>query len=1388
MARFTLLAASLVVLGQPALAQKTSKPKRGVTLNALPDFAASGMRPSSNFRFFVSNAGPMDVQQNVFGISPATRRATATAAFISQFSEITLFATAAPGDWQRNSVLAPTLAQARGTGAALSFNYHFNVPGTSHWLPDDGSLGFRHSGARSTASTDASCLNHTASGIPVGVTLMAGSDCPQTWGANGWEGRRPIPITSYETIFNANRAGFRFNFADIPAALTDTFSFLGDRFATYGVANDYGRERRAVFGKVVPGGSTEDPDEEGYPMGLEWKFDAFVFNALPGVVFWQATVTNRTRQLYGTPLDYDSLYVGTLARHNRGLRARAGFDIARGTAVFNENGHNSTCDNAKDVPGVFSFGGYTGNCPSTSGFASGASAIVFLKSPIGDLRYKQFTDPVSRFNFPTSPVRGDTITFNIGRMCGDDCIQERFTRPGTGFGIIAAREAMALGGDSPASLEPFQYWHLFHPVNGAPYGLGPRVDPANPRAGGGFNWFVPANWRYSTRPSGAPATGNDTLFLDTCNPIINQCVPHWRDTLPDRSINFTRSATWVGAGPFRLPADSSASLVLGIIAAADSSTVELFINQTIALYQAFYVAPAPPPAPRVVSARVVGGSSRLSSVRILLDNRTIGWVDPYLVQLSDRYRTAPVTTTEGRLQRVNRLGPLQRTIADTLLILASRNVQQILVYKSCDGGRNYTTSNSPNLCTRDVVRDTLGRDIGPAAYRTMNPDSLNFTDINVFPGQSYYYAFVPVSRGVRLQLRDSISATNQRGLDTLLVAPTSSLPSVASAPNVAIVYIPASQQAGSAPARVTITAEKGPSTLDRIPGTNIDTTWNGLLVTPFDSIPTEQKYRVVIGDTVLVHSYARTGVVDSTVVIARRSVVTGYTSLPIGAKTVTSAYALPKRVRLDTLRFINTKPTGVPIVGPVASTTNTTLGATVRTTRTVVGGGCFTGPFTPAVAVPPLGVAVIVSETDANLPVIVSTNLCATGGTTLNAAVLRLPDYRDINIEIINRPVIIGVGATVGGATIVETFVVKPGRGRSTTATFPDRPAVAWQSSQSRLIGTNFGEYAITFAGPEFGPFAPFQITRGFGPAQSDFSASLQSRAFVANTTVDTQVVNAINNTLGTVYTTDSLVSVALPFRMIDKSNGDRPVIVAMRRSDKAATMLLGTGTDTIRVSVPATHWIPGEPLILLERSTVAQETGGVLQRDASGNPVLKDSLTVLATRAILNCSAVASPSCNPVIGRGGTGHVSYDPNEELHIRYAVPYTSDREYAFTVTPSITGTRIASVSARQLDSVKVVPNPYVLYSNFETSATNEQRIMFTHLPPSGQIRIYTVTGQFVQQLTWTPAELRGNGDLYYNLLTREGTLLASGLYLFTVTGTSGTSSVKRKQVGRFIVIR
>jgi len=86
-----------------------------------------------------------------------------------------------------------------------------------------------------------------------------------------------------------------------------------------------------------------------------------------------------------------------------------------------------------------------------------------------------------------------------------------------------------------------------------------------------------------------------------------------------------------------------------------------------------------------------------------------------------------------------------------------------------------------------------------------------------------------------------------------------------------------------------------------------------------------------------------------------------------------------------------------------------------------------------------------------------------------------------------------------------------------------------------------------------------------------------------------------------------------------------------------------------------------------------------------------------------------------------------------------------------------------------------------------------QIHFIGVPPEGTIRIYSVSGQFLQELKWTASDLqlsgndRPNGDLAYNLRTREGLELASGLYLYVLeaTGPQGGNQVQR---GKFVIFR
>jgi len=173
-------------------------------------------------------------------------------------------------------------------------------------------------------------------------------------------------------------------------------------------------------------------------------------------------------------------------------------------------------------------------------------------------------------------------------------------------------------------------------------------------------------------------------------------------------------------------------------------------------------------------------------------------------------------------------------------------------------------------------------------------------------------------------------------------------------------------------------------------------------------------------------------------------------------------------------------------------------------------------------------------------------------------------------------------------------------------------------------------------------------------------------------------------------------------------------------------------------------------------------------------------------------------PTCNPVSGprlAAIPGFVEVRPNGspgypngwDLNAVYLNPFTSQSRFEFAKYPGYTGSSITRVTQIQLDSVLVVPNPYLGRSAYEVEGA-VRRLMFTHLPPSGTLQIFTASGQFLQRLKWEPADLAGNGDLFWDMETREGNLIASGLYIFVVETNSPDTGEYLKKLGKFIVIR
>ena len=348
--------------------------------------------------------------------------------------------------------------------------------------------------------------------------------------------------------------------------------------------------------------------------------------------------------------------------------------------------------------------------------------------------------------------------------------------------------------------------------------------------------------------------------------------------------------------------------------------------------------------------------------------------------------------------------------------------------------------------------------------------------------------------------------------------------------------------------------------------------------------------------------------------------------------------------------------------------------------------------------------------------------------------------------------------------------------------------------------GFGFGDYKIAFRDREYGPGEPFTLDFANPQATADaVRNSLVARAHADSTRTDAATLAIINQSLGTSYTQADLVKLYVPFTVrnavLDSTGGKNVVtLAALRSSIVTATgqpkrLLLGSGLDTLSVPYPTADsvWVPGTPLIFIENVPVAQTVaGGAPQLDTQGHLVFTTTPRVTFSQATIGCGGRGGVRCNAVRGRGESDYISVRPQQTLNVRFYNPFTAESEVAFQVTPPSIATAIKPTS-RDLEAVKVVPNPYVVTSAFEQGG-DIKRLMFSHVPPQGVIRIYTAAGTMVQQLTWTPEMLAGTGDLFWDMRSREGFDVAPGLYLFTVEATGPGGGAKRKAPGRFIIIR
>ena len=150
--------------------------------------------------------------------------------------------------------------------------------------------------------------------------------------------------------------------------------------------------------------------------------------------------------------------------------------------------------------------------------------------------------------------------------------------------------------------------------------------------------------------------------------------------------------------------------------------------------------------------------------------------------------------------------------------------------------------------------------------------------------------------------------------------------------------------------------------------------------------------------------------------------------------------------------------------------------------------------------------------------------------------------------------------------------------------------------------------------------------------------------------------------------------------------------------------------------------------------------------------------------------------------------------------QYSVQTVSYDE-AFGLMESNVLTNLQSISpsnpvANDLSRVKVVPNPYigsVRWNNPMPSDSNpwEHRIQFTNLPADANIKIFTLDGDFVDEIESGDIAKQSTAFISegspsvaeWDLITRNDQEAAPGIYMYVVESpTAGT------KIGKFVIIR
>ena len=142
-------------------------------------------------------------------------------------------------------------------------------------------------------------------------------------------------------------------------------------------------------------------------------------------------------------------------------------------------------------------------------------------------------------------------------------------------------------------------------------------------------------------------------------------------------------------------------------------------------------------------------------------------------------------------------------------------------------------------------------------------------------------------------------------------------------------------------------------------------------------------------------------------------------------------------------------------------------------------------------------------------------------------------------------------------------------------------------------------------------------------------------------------------------------------------------------------------------------------------------------------------------------------------------------PESVYQVDWERPFYETDTIRFSI--SADGNLDRSAIASDMDSIRVVPNPYVMTNMMESAVGNpflnqRRRLMFTHVPSDCIIKIFTFSGVLVDEIVVSNEP--ENGIIHWDMLTRENLEIAAGMYIYHIDA----QETGDQKLGKFAVIK